>query len=309
MEELLPLSWTRIEGIKAIYRDILLPVSRIRWVTFADIPHEYTFQILYEDLCRTYPDGYVIRGCTPEMADFFHLEKCYMVRSGAEAVLDLGRPHMKRKTISASLNRGIKHGQVEEISVNDSTVHQFDAFRRETTHAEKPQLSHVFRQNLSLDKRTFVFCSYSGKWLALITISRRDRFAFHTELMLRHRNAPGDIMECLVAEIFEILRSEGIQEWSLGEVPFVFPDQAASEPLNPVEKLILTIASSCKYAYDYETLYRFKNKFSPVWRPVMLCTYNPPTTVLLAELAFAMGFTNLLAYESLMMTRKLLNLR
>jgi glycosyltransferase 2 family protein len=309
MEELLPLSWTRIEGIKAVYRDILLPVSRIHWVTFADIPHDFSFQILYEDLCRTYPDGYLIRGCTPMMAAFFHREKCHLVRSGAEAVLDLCKPHMNRKTVTASLNRGNKHGHVEEITVNDLTIRRFEAFRSKTTHADKPQLSHVFRQHLSLDNRIFVFRSYSGKWLAVITISRRARFAFHTELMLRHCNAPGDIMECLVAGIFDVLKNEGIQEWSLGEVPFVYPDQATSEPLNPVEKLIKNLASSSKYAYDYETLYRFKNKFTLVWRPVMLCTFNPPTTVLLAELAFAMGFTNLLAYESMMIVKKLLNLR
>ncbi len=42
MHEFLPLSWTRIHGIRPVYRDVILPFSRICWITYADIPHDYS---------------------------------------------------------------------------------------------------------------------------------------------------------------------------------------------------------------------------------------------------------------------------
>lgn len=110
MHELLPLSWARTEGIRPAYRDITLPVSRLRWVTYADIPFDYSFQILHDDLSSTYPEGYVFRGCTPEMGDWFVSRNCSVIRTGAEAVLDLDGSHLEQKTVRASLARGENRG-------------------------------------------------------------------------------------------------------------------------------------------------------------------------------------------------------
>lgn len=59
------------------------------------------------------------------------------------------------------------------------------------------------------------------------------------------------------------------------------------------------LASNWKHAYDFEGLYRFKNKFAPLWRPVMLCTNTRPSPLMLAQLALSMGFTDILTHESL----------
>jgi glycosyltransferase 2 family protein len=304
MHELLPLSWTRIHGIRPVYRDITLPFSRTRWITYADIPHEYSLQILYEDLSRSYPDGYVIRGCSSSIGAFFLEENCRTLRTGAEAVLELHGAHLDRKTVLGSLMRGKKHGYVVEIALNEENQQLFEQFRRETTHARKPQLLHLFRQEPSRACRTFVFRAFTGQWLAAITISARGQMELHMELMLRHQYAPGDIMECLVAGIFEILKSEGYREWSLGEVPFMMLTQNPEEPLTPMEQLMVSLVSNWKHAYDFEGLYRFKNKFAPLWRPVMLCTNTALSPVILTELAVAMGYTDVLMHESLGMFRQ-----
>jgi len=298
MHELLPLSWTRIACLRPVYRDVTLPLSRTRRITNADIPRDYTLQILYEDLTVSYPDGYVFRGCTPETGAYFAANNGKVMRTGAEAVLDLNGPHLERKTVQSSLVRGKKQGVVEEIVLSDLNRKHFEQFRRETKHADKPQLQYLFRAAPSRECRCFVFRAFSGQWLAAITISKRGRAEVHTELMLRHRNAPGDIMECLVAGIFGILRDEGIREWSLSEVPFIMLMQSSREPLTQMEQLMVSIISRCRHAYDFEGLYRFKNKFEPIWRPVMLCTNTEPTPVMLMELASSMGFTNLLLHES-----------
>jgi len=106
-------------------------------------------------------------------------------------------------------------------------------------------------------------------------------------------------MECLVAGIVEILSREGIREWSLGEAPFMLLMEHNKEELNFMEKLTVSAGAWSKYAYNFEGLYRFKNKFAPEWRPVMLCTDTQPTPLMLAELSEAMGFTGLLINESI----------
>ncbi|NTV98717.1 MAG: DUF2156 domain-containing protein [Chlorobiaceae bacterium] len=306
MQELLPLSWTRIEGIRPIYRDITLPLSRMRWISFADIPYDYSLQILYEDLLPTYPEGFVLRGCPPSMARFFREMKCGIMRTGSEAVLNLREPHLKRKTIAGSLIRGKKQGFVEELILNESNRQLLRDFRKKTMHAEKPQLKHLFREDPDPGSRLFIFRNYDGIWLAAMTLSRRGRSEMHTELMLRNKDAPGDIMESLVAGIFGILGSEGIQEWSLGEVPFVFPGEIMISPPDTTETLMLSLASCSRHAYDFRSLYRFKNKFAPVWRPVMLCADTVPSALMLGELAIAMGFSDLLLHQSVSSLKKLL---
>jgi len=304
MHELLPLSWKRIDRVRPVYRDISLPFSRTRWITYADIPYGYSVQILYEDLSCSYPDGYVFRGCPSAIGDYFSSANCSLLRTGAEAVLDLRKPHLKGKAVAGSLSRGKKHGFIEEISLHDANMRLFGQFQRETIHSGKPQLLHLFRDDPATACRSFVFRSFSGHWLAAMTLSERGPAALHTELMLRHRNAPGDIMECLVAGIFEVLEREGLKELSLGEVPFLLPMQPSEEPLNLMEQFMVSLAFCCKHAYDYEGLYRFKNKFDPEWRTVALCTNCTPSPLMLLELAMAMGFTDLLAHQSLDLLRQ-----
>lgn len=299
MNELLPLSWAITGKLRPHYHHVFLPISRKSWITFADIPSCFSQQILCEDIIKTFPDGYVIRGCTPDMVKYFTARNCHIMRTGIEAVLDFSNPfHFQKKTVQASLARGKKRGFLEESSIGYN-AQRFEEFRINTIHADKPQLRNLFRDKPSTGCRLFVFRAFSGQWLGAITISERGKNAVHTELMLRHREAPGDIMECLVAGIFEVLKSEGKREWSLGEVPFIHLAQHNSEELNFIENLSVSFAANCKHAYNFEGLYCFKNKFVPQWRPVMLCTNTTVTPLLLMELSEAMGFTGLLINESI----------
>jgi glycosyltransferase 2 family protein len=305
MQESLPLSWTRIEGIRPRYKRIWLPLNRLHWISFADVPHHYSFQILYDDISRTCPEGFVLRGCPPAMVRFLKEMNCCHLRTGAEAVLNLSKPHMKRKTVASSLVRGKKQGYIEEVVLNDLNRQILNDFRTKTSHADKPQLMNLFRDEPGLSCRLFVFKNFTGSWLAAMTLSKRGMHEMHTELMLRQKDAPGDIMECLMAEIFGMLESEGILEWSLGEVPFVLPGEITDFPPDATESLMLSLASSSRHAYDYESLYRFKNKFAPEWRPVNLCSNKPPSVLMLGELAVLMGYGNLLVHQSFSVLKKL----
>jgi phosphatidylglycerol lysyltransferase len=299
MHGLLPLSWIRVQGSRPAYRDIELPLSRVCWVTFGDIPYGYSNQCLYDDIHTSYPEGFVIRGCSMSMAEVFRDNQCETIRTGAEAVIDLHGRHLEKPSIARLIRQARKRGMVTEMPMSEETSSMLMDFHRETRHAGKPQLEHLFRTPPTAGCRCFIFLAPSGKWLAALTLSRRGLFEVHTELMLKHAEASSDIMEALIAGVFGVLRSEGVREWSLGEVPFFMLMQASHEQLSPLERLMAAMASLWKHAYDFEGLYRFKNKFDPVWRPVMLCAKPAVTPILLADLARSMRFIDLLIHESM----------
>lgn len=302
MDESLPLpaSWHRIDGLHPRYYEVKLPFSRHAWLPFADIPGSYNLSDLYHELNDSFPEGFVIRGCHPEISDFFHSRQHDTFRTGIDAMLDLtDNTHFEGRKVQAALKRGWRHGVVEEVQPDAMHASQFKALFSASPHAGKPQLRHVFRSHPSQLFRCFVFSSFSGTWLACVTLSRRGAKAYHTELMLRSRHAPGDIMECLITEISRILRREGAEELSLGEVPFLRHEKD-HKPLSLMEQLFFSAAPLFRHAYDYEKLYFFKNKFRPVWRTMRLCAgpgvqFSPS---FLTELACSMGFVELLMHRS-----------
>ena len=301
MEQAVPLSWQRIEGAAPCYQDYPLPFSGCRWVAFADLPHTFSFPRLYEHLTSEFPQGFLIRGCPPSLGEFFASRSHESLRTGAEALLDLAdNRHFSSRRLRACYNRGWRHGSVEEVRLEGGNLRRFQALRAGSSNAGKPQLRNLFRSEPFSGARCFVFRSLQGEWLAGLLLSQRGRAAFHAELLLRHRSAPGDIMECLVAAVGERLHGEGAREFSLGEVPFML-DEAGGEAASPLESMMFAAASRCRHAYDYQGLYRFKNKFRPIWRPVRLCA-GPGvrlTLLTLAELSLAMGFVELLAARTL----------
>lgn len=296
MDLLLPASWHRIVGSSAHYHAIKLSWSRHTWLPFADIPGTFDLFELYNDLNTTFPEGFVIRGCHPGISDLFVSRRHDTFRSGIEAVLDLSDSnHFTGRKVSAALKRGWRHGIVDEVPSEERYAARLSALLAESPHAGKPQLLHVFRHNPLQASRCFVFSSFSGEWLACMTLSRQGAKAYHTELMVRKKSAPGDIMECLIAETSARLRDEGAEELSLGEVPFKLHD-GDQHPLSILEQLVFASAPLFRHAYDYERLFFFKNKFRPQWRTTRLCAgpgvwFSP---LFLFELATLTGFFELL---------------
>ncbi|TCD48500.1 phosphatidylglycerol lysyltransferase domain-containing protein [Chlorobium sp. N1] len=296
----LPSSWRWVDDAAPRYHEVQLPLSRLAWLPFADIPRSYDLFSLYADLNDAYPEGFVIRGCPPGMSDLFLSLEHETFRTGIDALIDLtDRSHFEGKKVLASLKRGWRHGRVEEVPIENVCAKRFGALWSSTPHAGTPRLRNVYRSDPAHASRCFIFRSCSGEWLACMTLSRRGKNAYHTELMLRSTDAPGDIMECLIAETAEQLRSEGVGELSLGEVPFLLHEEDL-QPMSLLERVLVVAAPLCRHAYDYEGLYAFKNKFRPRWRTMRLCA-GPGvsfTPSLLVELAYAMGFIELFTHST-----------
>ena len=300
MSARLPSSWLRVDAIKPWYHEVRLPISGHAWLPFADIPRSFDLETMYEDLNASFPGGFVIKGCPPEVSELFVSLKHDTIRTGIDAQLDLSDAiHFEGEKIVASLKRGGRHGTVEEISIDlEHSRRHLEEVLSASPHAGKPQLKNVFRIEPSRTSRCFAFRSFSGKWLAFATLSRNTKNFYQTEMLVRDRNAPGDIMECLIAEMASTLRSEGVSELSLGEVPFML-HPADVQPLTVMERLVFSGVKFCRHAYDYQGLYFFKNKFRPAWRTLRLCG-GPGiqfTPLLISELACSMGFVDLLAHS------------
>lgn len=123
--------------------------------------------------------------------------------------------------------------------------------------------------------------------------------------MLKQENAPSGVMEMLLAGIFRTLRDEGYAEWSLGEVPFFHLVNTKGEKHSFEEHVVALTAGMSRYAYDFEGLYSFKNKFGPEWRDVYLYSKTDVSLLTFADLAVKGRYLKLLAHTMFDRFRKL----
>jgi len=297
--ESLPLSWCRHCMATPTYRRHLLPVSQMSWISFGTLPPSYSFERVYSEFLSKRKEGFLLRGCSAEIAMFLAKRGCEVVHTGAEAVLELSNAHLEKNSLQKLLKQVRKHGHAAEVGLNANTRKQLNAFQKECRHGEKPQLAHLFRAFPYDACRCFVFQSPQGKWLAAMTVSQQSAKKWQTELLLKHRDSPVGVMEALIEAVFLILRKEGFLQWSLSEVPFYHVLQRAPEKLSAKELAMRSIGEMWKSAYNFDGLFRFKDKFDPVWQPIFLCAYPQLSVLSLAEIAFQTGYADLVLHETL----------
>jgi len=261
----LPLSWKQISGKHLHTRFVEL--KKTRWLSLAEVPQDFNTDQIVRNLSIDQAKRLVIRGCNSNLAKALQplgFESAYM---GQEAVLDLSTSAFNKKSLSQLAERGLKKGSVSEIPFSKKNQQRIKTLAAQSVHGTVPQLTNLFRNHFEGDMRAFVYRINSGEWLAAITLSKSGKEKMHTELLLRKAKTPAGTMEALIRFIECILKSEGWNFWSLGEVPFI-PDKAAN---TLSERLIIQIGRRLNFAYRSHGLFHFKNKFSPRWEPLYLC--------------------------------------
>ena len=266
----LPAGW-KITDIRRPHLEVVrLGWNRVHWFSLAELPEDESLEELLQMLRNRSPRGVVIRGCSDELAgklDHFQFQKVFV---GKEAVLDLHGPHLEKKSVKELIRRGRKKGIVREISFSPLAQARINQLRVESPHGAKPQLRHLFRTSFEADDRCFVFELPDQTWKAAITLSRSASNTIQTELLVRHNAAPPGSMEALIAHIFSQLAKEGFRYWSLGEVPFLAPTHRRH---HLKDQTVFLAGRLFNFAYNAKGLYRFKNKFNPLWKDVYLCGY------------------------------------
>lgn len=307
--ELLPLSWSRSETNHTKFKTVELPMSGLSWVHTAEVPNDASFEEIYEGLLLKHGDDCLIRGCGPEIARYLKEKGFDAVRTGAEGVIDLTTIKGFRPSVRELVRRGLRQGGIAEVELNDANRKKVSELSARTAYGNKPRFNYLFLSEFERTTRCFVFAAgRQEKWLGALTISATSGSGVHTEMILRDRTAPPGVMEALFVGVMDILRGEGFENFSLGEVPFVANHASGSANILSTsslkEKLLMRSGRMLKFAFDYAGLLRFKDKFNPEWRPVYICAAPALTYSALADVFFVSRYFDLTRREMASAIRK-----
>jgi len=96
------------------------------------------------------------------------------------------------------------------------------------------------------------------------------------DFMRRRSNGPNGMMEFLIAKAALHLQSEGATVLSLSGAPLADdPDEPADGDPAPLRALLRWLAEVLEPAYGFASLFRFKGKFRPRYRPLSLGYRDP----------------------------------
>ncbi len=205
------------------------------------------------------------------MIDYLSNKKFDHIIFAKEAVLSFPQDHFQKKSLQELIKRGSKKGKVVEVEHSIEAIRLLEKLKINSRHGKEPQLKHLFVTEFAEETRLFVFVNHANEWLGAILVSRNSPNKFHTELLLKHINAPTGIMETLIFHTFESLKTSGKKELSLGEVPFYVNIPITKSFYR--DYILNRIAKFFRFAYNYKGLYDFKNKFNPRWDEVYICGY------------------------------------
>ncbi len=208
-----------------------------------------------------------ITSCSEQIALSLKQKKFDAIKFGKEAILDLNEEHFYKKSLRDVVRAGSRHGVVEEISFSEESKRQLEKFKMVCIHGQKPQIKYFFNDVFSPQSRLFVYRN-NNEWLAAILVTQIDETFLRSELLLRIKTAPNGVMDALIFSVFNIFKKEGFKYWSLGDVPFIIK----SSPKISREYLVNFLGRRLKFAYNYSGLFKFKNKFNPIWSDVYICS-------------------------------------
>ena len=290
----LPLSW-RYSQTKNNLKTIELN-KRVKWIYSATLSN--FDEIFRSDLYfnKTTKNEVIIRGCNKKIVDFLLSLKFQSILIGKEAILELDKELFTRRSLKEMVNRGRKNGFAKEIEYSDKTKKLLQDFKKQTSHANEPQLEHFFIDEFSADTRLFIFQDRKLNWLAAVLVSKNSKSKIHTELLLRKKNAPNGVMEALLYKIYLQLKKEGIKEWSLGEVPFIVDDKMNFRFFS-LQGLVIRVGRNLKFAYNYQGLYFFKKKFASRWDDLYLCVSPKVKLKHFVLLSFKSNIASLALYK------------
>ncbi len=297
MKEKLPLSWQ----IDFTYQSILKKNFRNNfiWLITGKVASLKVIITFFDNFEK---QKYLIRGCSFEHLSLFENRIPFSFFTGNEAILKTSFPHFEKKSLQELVKRGSKKVNFIEIPFDENVHKEFLIFLTQTRHSSKPQLQNLFLTNLEKSQRIFIAIDKNKNWQGLISITQNGKNKFHAELLHKSKNAPQGTIEFLIKSIFDKLKNEGIEEFSLGEVPFY---NVQNHKLSSLEKLFFIVGRTINFAYNSKGLYNFKKKFNPFWEETYIFTNKKLNMI---DLWYLMKCTNLLSLIKFQITRKILKL-
>lgn len=198
--------------------------------------------------------------------DSFQKNQAERFLFGLEGIVNLRKKPPISKSLKKQIARGHNAGKPIEIKLNKYNIKRISQFLESVKSKRKINLVNLYPTSIAPDKRAFVFQNGDGNICGGVIISLNGEKRWYTEQIVRDKKAPNGVMESLFFHIFSKLRLEKQESLSLGEVPFIYSDMANYKGIifQWVGKKLL------RNDYNFDGLYKFKNKFSPHWQPVYL---------------------------------------
>jgi len=301
---MLPFSFCRYDEDKPILFLIDLN-KKTKWLTFARLPYGYNHTELLEEYPHTFNEGILIDGCNEGIAYELSNNGYEILNTGKEAILNLQYDHFKKKSLKELIRRGNRGKQFEEIPYSIEMRDRLQKFKRECAHGKEPQLKYLFNDEFEPFNRLFVIkddllLREKDFWYGAFMLSNKEKNYAQTELILRRKHAPVGVMEALIYSIFNKLKEEDYEYWSLGAVPFtVYEDTFFTK-----EGVFNFIGRRLRFAYNYQGLYFFKNKFNPTWLNYYYCVKPKLTLALLFKVLVKTNLLKLILFKVKYIVRK-----
>jgi len=299
----IPLSWSHKEIESPKFHSVNLPLSGLPWIYSAEVPTNCKIEELSDQLEAQFTKGFLLRGCSAEIASYLKKKNYEIIRTGAEGIINLDNVDKISKSVRDLVARGSRCGQVKEIPLTDLNRQSVSHFIAQTPYGAKPYLKYLFNNTFDSNTRCFVISSLRDEWFGVVTVSVSGNNVCHTEMILRNKKAPVGVMESLLFSVMNIFKDEGFKFFSLGEVPFVTPEKmeennfGSSIKRSLQEYLLFKSGHVLKYAFNYKGLFDFKNKFDPTWEPIYICATPKLPFISLIDLFYKTGYLDLSCSE------------
>lgn len=288
----IPSNFNRYDDLKIIYQTISLSQKR-KWICNSKVPFNNSVDEIFNEINYDLPNSNLLfDGCSSENKNYLKSLGYKSISFGKEAIIDLSKNPFQKKSLLELVKRGSRHGSFEEIIYCDENKLKLQEFIKKTSHGSKPQIQNLFALTFQSYHRLFVL-KKNEDWICAIMISYKTKQIMQTELILRYADAPIGVMEKLIFEIFHQLNNEQCDYWSLGAVPFIDFDSK----LFSLSWFINFIGRKIKFAYNYQGLFNFKNKFNPIWEPYYICYKNKLSVIQIFQLAQKSNLNKLILYN------------
>ncbi len=211
----------------------------------------------------------IIRGCNNNISN--NLSKIGFTKTlfAKEAIIELNKDITFSKKRNRRLKSLLKRGTVKEIIYSKENSKLLEKFISSTVYWGKPKLNYLFLDSLNKRTRLFVYEITPNIWEGAILISKNSALKVQGEQFFRKRNGLNGVMDVILYQISKHLKLEGFTEFSLGEVPFVLDIKQSTTSKT---KTLNFIGRRIKYAYNYEGLRYFKNKYATRWDDLYICS-------------------------------------
>ncbi len=288
IEFIIPSNFCRYSSNEIKYEIVSL-IGKRDWITEVRVPFDKKTRDIFETFINSNDNkNLLFDGCSEVIKNILSEFKFNSLQVGREAILHLEKNHFEKKSLQDLIKRGLKKGFVKELSFSEENQLKLKNFIPHSSISNLPKLKHLFCDTFEKFTRLFVFLDKEENWLGVITISHKSNLFMQTELIMRRKNNPVGIMEALIFEIFQVLKNEGKELWSLGAVPFV-----VKMPFSFSKQWLINFAGRrLRFAYNYKGLFNFKNKFMPTWIDYYICFNNNLSFLQISDLMIK---TNLLA--------------